>query len=71
MAWLHPDHPIADHQQRLRKAMWELNEMALNADDPIEKARLSGKAQGVALALDYLRVLIQDNTDGPDDGRTT
>ena len=55
--WSDLPEPLADYRRRLSRAMWELNEMALDEDRPDERARLSGKAQGVALAIDYLQVL--------------
>lgn len=44
-----------DLRRRLERAQTELCDLALNQAGTPESARLVSKAQGVALALDYMR----------------
>lgn len=51
---LKPDQ-LADFTERLRSAVIKLDDMARTAGPSAERMRLAAKAEGVALALDYLR----------------
>ena len=51
------DEQITALRQRIGNAMAELDKQALHTSVPVEHARLTGKRQGLALALDYLRGL--------------
>ena len=51
---------LHDINDRLRRAATYLAEMAKDAHDPLEYKRLSGKSEGVHLAISYVEEALRD-----------